>query len=82
MDLFAAYEKSRGVFRPEFTSVLEVMNIPLWHNSVVAINKDNGLASPVLTKNNIIKFQHVVKNNRLITFKELARIKCDQVIST
>lgn len=74
-DLFAAYDKSGGVFRPDLSSALEVMNIPLWNNSVVTVNKDKVLASNVLKRNNIVKFQHVVKNNRLITFKELAR-KC------
>ena len=74
-DLFISYRKAEATIRPEFSSKLEVMNIPLFNNTVITGDPDKDLLSHVLLANDMSKFHHVVRNNRLITFKELAR-KC------
>ena len=73
-DLLNYFDVSRAKLKPEFSTVLEIQSVPLWENTIVCADTRNDMHSKVMISAGYYKVKDVIRNNRLITFRELARM--------
>ena len=73
IDVINAFDKAGGIMDCKHSSVLETREMPLWNN--VSVTKDNVTFGSTLLKSfGINRIKHIVKQGKLISFKEIAEM--------